>query len=201
MTTGFLTLKVDGGEVTEAIAVAISAVDDLSPLFGAIHPAYLMNARRMFGSSGFGRWPGVDADGLQYQTVKGKILGWQMSSADLLRWDRFGGMERLCPSMTKASHPQNVAEIEPRRAAFGTSVPYAVNHETGTGVGPSWGGSKPIPKRALTLTDREFMDDVQQAASDYAGLVAETIGRTTVGLTSAEVLLEVTGRRGFPTRD
>jgi hypothetical protein len=201
MTTGFLTLKVDGGEVSEAIAVAISAVDDLSPLFEAVHPAYLANARRMFGSAGFGRWPGVEADGLQYQTVKGKILGWQMSSADLLRWDRFGGRERIYPSMTQATHPENVAEIEPRRATFGTSVPYAVNHETGSGVGPKWGGSKSIPKRELTLTDREFTMDIQQAASDYAGLVAETVGRTTVGLTSSEVLLEVTGRRGFPTRD
>ena len=200
MTAGFLTLKVDGGEVTEAIGLAISAVDDLSPLFAAIHPAYLANARRMFSTTGFGRWPGVEADGLQYQTVKSKILGWWTSSIDVLRWDRFGGMERLYPSMTKASHPQNVAEIEPRRAAFGTSVPYAINHETGSGVGPSWGGSRSIPKRELTLTDREFVGDVQQAASNYAGLIAETIGRTTVGFTSAEVLLEATGRRGFPAR-
>lgn len=201
MTTGFLTLKTDGGEVTEAIELAISAVDDLSPLFGMIHPRYLENAQRMFGSAGFGRWPTYEqAEGLQYPTVKSKILGWDMTPLDLLRWDRRGGKERLYPSMTDASDPQNVADIEPRRAEFGTSLPYAINHELGTGIGPKWGGSKPIPQRQLTLTDREFLGDVQQATSDYAGFIAETIGRTTVGVSSASVVSAASGARGFPSR-
>ena len=202
MTTGFLTLKTDGGEVTEAIEFAISAVDDLSPLFGMIHPMYLGNARRMFGSAGFGRWPTYDqAEGLQYPTVKSKILGWEMTPLDLLRWDRFsGGRERLYPSMTDAGDPQNVADIAPRHAAFGTSVDHAINHEMGVGTGPKWGGSKPSPKRQLTLTDREFLEDVQQATSDYAGFIADTVGRTTVGVSSADVLSSVSGTRGFPVR-
>ena len=201
MTTGLLTLRTEGGEVTQAVEIAISALEDLSPLFAAIHPAYLQNAERVFSTAGFGSWPTYEqAEGLQYPTVKSIILGWSMTAADLLRWDRFGGQERIYPSMTDANHPENVADISARHAEFGTSVPHAINHETGSGTGPKWGGSKPVPQRQLTLTDRQFLDDVQQTTSVFAGVVAESFGRTTVGMSSADVVASVRGTRGFPTR-
>jgi len=198
MTTGFLTLKTTGGEVQEAIEIAISALDDLSPLFELIHPSYLANAKRMYASAGFGTWPTYEqAEGPQYPTVKGIILGWDMTAADLLRWDWKGGRERLYPSMTEAGHTHNVADIQPRHAEFGTDAPGALNHERGTGTGPKWGGSKPVPQRQLTLTDRRFLEDVQEATSQFAGFVAQSFGRTTVGMTSADVVSTVSGARGF----
>jgi len=200
MTAGFITLRVDGGEVEEAIGVALEGMADLSGLFDALHSVWLDNAQRAYTSQGFGTWPSYYETGeTQYAMAKGSILGRLMTRRDMLRWD-FGASEILFPSMTDANHPQNVAEITSTTARFGTSVEYAINHHEGIGRGPYWGGSAPIPKRDLLLTDDQFLDDVSRATSNYAASALQGLaagrGSSSVGFTKEDVLRQRVGRRG-----
>lgn len=114
-----------------------------------------------------GKWPGYTGSEYQYGIIKQKILGKQLGQR-LLRWAP--GMERLFPSVTKEGHPEQVAEINGRTIRFGTTVPYAANHQYGFGVGPKWAGSPKVKQRKfLTLGPRQVAE-VRRIISRTVGI-------------------------------
>ncbi len=182
MGTAFVTIAVSDQELSEALLVAVEDAQDFRPYWRRAHPAYLYMAHRMFDSGGFGQWPSYDeTQEQQYAAAKGEILGRRMGRDDVLRWK--GGRERLHPAFVDPMHPEHVADMSETMFEVGVSVPYAYHHDKGVGVGPDWGGSKPIPRRSLTDTDEQFVDDL----ADRLSLWASEIG-SKIGLTKGEVV-------------
>lgn len=114
-----------------------------------------------------GKWPGYTGSEFIYGIIKKKMLG-KALGARLLRWAP--GMERLFPSVTQENHPEQIAQINGRNIIFGTSVPYAANHQYGFGVGPAWAGFPRVKQRKfLTLGPRQIAE-IRRIISQVVGI-------------------------------
>lgn len=114
-----------------------------------------------------GKWPEYTGSEYQYGIIKQKILG-KLLGTRKLRWAP--GMERLFPSVTQEGHPEQIAQINGRNIIFGTSVPYAANHQYGFGVGPAWAGFPKIKQRKfLTLGPRQIAE-IRRIISQVVGI-------------------------------
>lgn len=130
----------------------------------------------------------------RYAAVKSSLFGRRMVRRDLLRWTP--NKERLMPSFTEQSHPDYVEIIQGTRAVYGSKVPYAENHNEGTGRMPAWAGGYKIPRRPLTAMGTGLEMETQQLADRFAAAGIHAIdeaGRKRSGLSSAEVTAMLTG--------
>jgi phage gpG-like protein len=113
---------------------------DIRPALPAVHGHLLEGERDVFESEGANlgqRWVPYNHAERFYKKMKSAVLG--TDEERLMRWSN--GHERLFPSLTE-SHDQNHIWRESAHGfVFGTALPYAKGHQTGTGMG--W-----VPKRA-----------------------------------------------------
>ena len=88
--------------------------------------------------------------------------------------------ERLLPSLYDIASPWCVSEqryAQPLSCAYGTTLPYAVDHDRGGAPAPDWAGGYPIPRRPLTEYGPAFTRAYLEATIVYArGLSAAHAG-------------------------
>jgi len=85
-----------------------------------------------------------------------------------LRWE--AGRERLFPSVISPRHPEHVWRVKDGSFEFGTSVPYAANHQYGRGRGPAWAGFPKIKKRKFLALTRRTAANITVIIRRYMGL-------------------------------
>lgn len=181
------------GQLKHSIQLAKEALEDWTPFFEELHPIWLASREEQFRTAGraYGTpWPMYSrATGEhQYAAVKASIFGRKLSQADLLRWLNSDGRERLYPSIVNASHPDHIYRVTPTSGEYGTSVPYAENHEYGTGKMPEWAGGRPVPKRPLMSlgpASSVFHQEMAELLSKWAG---EGLNQGVLGYSTSEVL-------------
>ena len=172
MAGGFVDINITlAGEeqISRRLGLASEAVRDLRPAWEAIHTgrqsspllvgvsirgavkgqsnSFVYITKRQFatkGKRGGTPWPKYDAEPI-YRIIKRKFGG---GLGNMLRWTP--GNERLYPSMISPTHPEHVFVSRQRSVAMGTSVPYAIRHQRGTGLTKH--DKVPLPKRPLIAT-------------------------------------------------
>lgn len=118
------------------------------------------------GRTAGGQWEGYTGDEKPYGIIKRILIGDQNGSR-LLRWTP--GSERLFPSVVSQGHPEHIEEVRGSTIRFGTSVPYAANHQHGIGRGPLWAGRPSIKERRfLTITAAD--------AAEIRRIMAQVVG-------------------------
>jgi phage gpG-like protein len=145
------------------LAAIKARLENLEPAFDQVHDILLELQRSIFDTEGqaIGKpWPKYNQDERGYAGMKRAILG---DAYPMLRWR--GGQEILYPSLTEASHPDHIFDKRADSFTFGTSVPYAAGHHTGTGEG--WRGKYIVPKRPLMGADWKHVGKVIQAIQAY----------------------------------
>lgn len=111
-------------------------------------------------------WADYTGDEQLYGLVKRIMLGKKYGERKL-RWSP--GNERLYPSLVSPGHPEHIEKVNEKRIQFGTSTPYASNHQYGVGRGPEWAGSPSTKQRRfLTITPRD--------AAEIRRIMARTVG-------------------------
>jgi phage gpG-like protein len=121
-----LTGTVEGvAQLDRALGMILAAAENFSTAFEALGDELLLIEQEQFLAEGYGEWPALKPS---YQARKQQLFG----SQTILR-----ATDRLYESMTIRGAPDNVWRIEPLQAAFGTSTPYAIWHQRGTGVMPA----------------------------------------------------------------
>lgn len=195
-----LTVTNSLGEVRQKMVVAANTLADWRPFFREWRGLWLASRQEMYATGGASTgtpWPMYSkyTKELQYAAVKGRMMGRKMTRADLLRW--LGGNEILFPSLTQADDANNIYEESAGAASYGTRVPYARNHDQGSGNMPIWAGGHRVPRRNL-------MEFGLQLESDTAGLVGafaaaglssiDEKGKARAGLSTEQVRALMGGR-------
>jgi len=109
-------------------------------------------------------WPGYTGQEALYGFIKRKLVG----EPGLLRWEP--GQERLFPSVVSPTHPEHVWRVKGGKFEFGTSVPYAVNHQEGRGRGPAWAGFPKIKQRRFLKLTRRTATKITRIIRTHMGL-------------------------------
>lgn len=188
-----LTISSNMGEVRQRMVLASNTLDDWRPFFREWHELWIDSRAAMFESSGASigsPWPMYSrlTKEHQYAAVKSSIFGRKLVRQDLLTWLK--GSERLRPSFLHTEDPYHVYEESADMAAYGSALPYASNHDEGTGKMPAWAGGHAIPKRPLLL----FGSDLEEETSFLAGVFAaaglhsiDEKGKARAGLSTSQV--------------
>lgn len=111
-------------------------------------------------------WPGYTGQEALYGVIKRKIL--DTDNNRLLRWEP--GQERLFPSVVSPTHPEHVWRVKDGKFEFGTSVPYAINHQEGKGRGPWWAGFPKIKQRRFLKLTRRTAAKITRIIRTHMGL-------------------------------
>lgn len=156
-----------GPRAARALREFAKKAENLEAVAPQIHQLLLLDARKTFATNGrhIGeRWPGYTGSERVYGFVKQKLVGHRK----LLRWE--AGRERLFPSVTSPRHPEHVWRVKDGSFEFGTSVPYAANHQYGRGRGPAWAGFPKIKKRKFLALTRRTAANITVIIRRYMGL-------------------------------
>lgn len=177
-----LAITTDDQKLQAGILLAIQHVGDWRPFFEAWGVAWRESRVEMFATSGASTstpWPMYSraTREAQYAAAKSSMLGRVVTRRDLLRWMP-GRRERLMPSLTDRRHPDNIEEVASDRAAYGTRVPYAANHQYGRGTAPEWAGGHSVPRRPLLALGAAMEMRTQQIADAFAAQGVHAIDDT-----------------------
>lgn len=103
------------------------ALRDLTPVWPQIRDIYMLFLRKQFETEG--SYASVD-----WAPLKASYARWKATQAPGQRILRF--RDRLYGSLTEANHADMVFESRPLSMEWGTRVPYAHYHQTGTKTMP-----------------------------------------------------------------
>jgi phage gpG-like protein len=121
-----LTGTVEGvAQLDRALGMIVAAAEDFSTAFEALGDEFLLIEQEQFLAEGYGDWPALKPS---YLARKQRLYGNQT----ILR-----ATDRLFESLTIRGAADNVWRIEQQQAEFGTSTPYAIWHQRGTGFMPA----------------------------------------------------------------
>ncbi len=130
-------------QLNRGIAGVIDATSDLTPAFQEIAEDFRETEEKQFAGEGaYGgntRWADLNPD---YAAIK------------LIRWGNLPILTRtgdLRKSLSEKSHSEHIEEIEKMSMTIGTSIPYAIYHQTGT----QWGKRKMPARPPIRMTDRQ----------------------------------------------
>lgn len=146
-----------------------------------IHPILLNWMDRKFRGNGaaFGDSPWVDySREPKFRAFKRRSLSAARGEIPRLRWvagpasQPIQEHERLARSFTEPHHEEHVWVSTDRGFEFGSSVPYAANHQFGMGTQP-WDKS-PIPRRPILTNNARVIRAVVNAYQSYADEVLES---------------------------
>lgn len=190
--------------MVQGIEAAIRGVSNWTPFWGnktgTVSKAWAKSRMVMFqtqGKSTGANWPAyTPRERKYYLPVKRWVLGVKRlnTNGGILRYTANPSNsspqknERLYPSMVDINNKHYVYAVNNDSATMGTSLPYAANHNNGTGFFTRrWGRKKsiavPTPKRPLVRLSKEFSEDVRQALISTA-----VVKGGKLGLTSAEAV-------------
>lgn len=160
--------RVTGGPRAErAFREFAKNAENLEEIGPAIHRQLISDHRAAFETNGryIGqRWPGYTGSEKVYGFVKEKLVGHRKP----LRWE--AGRERLFPSVVSPRHPEHVWRVKDGKFEFGTSVPYAANHQYGRGRGPAWAGFPKIKQRKFLALTRRTAAKITRLIRQHMGL-------------------------------
>lgn len=154
--------------VKRALGELLDNVQDWDALGPEVHSFLIQKQVALFASEGTSEgitWPKYEGNDWKYGLYKRGILGDTYGSR-LLRWEP--GKERLYPSLTQDGHGEHVWRVERQKFTFGTSVPYASNHQHGTGIGPL---GEPIPQRRIAVLGTGSIVELKQMILKFVGLI------------------------------
>lgn len=192
------------GQMVQAIEAAIRGVSNWTPFWdnknGTVSKAWAKSRKTMFyteGASTGPKWPSYTTrEKKYYLPVKRWVLGVKRlnTKGGILRYTATPSnsmpekKERLYPAMVDINDRHYVYKVNNDTATMGTNLPYAANHNNGTGVFTRrWGRKKaitvPTPQRPLVRLSKEFSEDVRQALISTA-----VVKGGKLGLTSAEAV-------------
>lgn len=114
-------------------------------------------------------WPQYTGDEAQYGAIKRRILG-DVLGRSRLTWEPQTGRERLRPSLVEAGHSDQVAEVRGSVMRFGTTVPYAINHQEGVGRGPEWAGFPAVKKRTFLRLRPKHVAQIRRLMAQVTGI-------------------------------
>lgn len=192
------------GQMVQGIEAAIRGVSNWTPFWGdkkgVISTAWAASRKVMFqtqGKSTTANWPDyTPRERKYYLPVKRWVLGVKRlnTRGGILRYTATPSNstpeknERLYPAMIDVNDKHYVYTVNNDTATMGTNLPYAANHNNGTGAFiRRWGRKKsiavPTPKRPLVRLSKEFSADVRKALMDTAVVTGGKLG-----LTSAEAV-------------
>jgi hypothetical protein len=195
----FLKLTDHSGDGVEVLELAIRNAGDWSKFWGKRNsPMSMLWARsrqEMFltqGRSTGTPWPGYTyAEKKYWLPIKRWALGTKrIEPRHILRWTKsptaaVGGHERLYPSFAMVNHPEYVWEVRGNTVTMGSAVPYATNHNNGSGAytrrtsrNQKGVASVPTPKRPLVTFGSPFIDDLRYALGVTAGRMGGKVGIT-----------------------
>ena len=199
-----LVIRDEFGNAVSVIEGAIRNAGDWSRFWrdrrGPLSKLWAASREEMFlteGRSTGTPWPQYNAlERKYYVKMKRWVLGVKkIDKGGILRWTATprsttaARTERLYPSLTKPSHPEYVWRNLGNSVTMGTSVPYARNHNDGTGGWTRRYGKKRnksitilTPQRRLVAFGKGFTEDVRQ---ELMRLAAQMGGK--VGITSKEL--------------
>lgn len=112
-------------QLLRSLTRIISASHDLSGAFEEFGEEFREVEKERFDAEGFGDWPPLSP---AYAARKLRLYG----NKPILR-----ATDALYQSLTIKGAPGNVSIVQPMSADFGTSIPYAVFHQTGTSRMPA----------------------------------------------------------------
>ena len=140
--------------------------EDLRPAFKEVHKILLGLSKSIFETQGReinAPWPDyTTAERRQYTPYKKAILG---SEYPIMRWRGGNNPDRLYRSLTEASSTDHIWKASKENFEFGTRVPYAAGHHTGTGKG--WRDAYTVPKRPLLGSNWRVVGEVLQEIQGY----------------------------------
>jgi hypothetical protein len=199
----FLKLTNNAQDGVDALELAIRNAGDWSAFWGnrnsPLSQLWARSRVEMFatqGSSTGSQWPPYTYLEKKYWLP---IKRWALHTGrieprHILRWSRSpsrtaGSGERLYPSFAMVNHAEYVWEVSGNTVRMGSAVPYAANHNSGTGAYERRTSRNqkgrivvPTPKRPLVNFGSPFIADLRYAL----GVQAAAMGGK-VGITDAEL--------------
>ena len=193
----FLTLKNNAQDGVEALELAIRNAGDWSKFWGnrnsPLSRVWARSRQEMFmtqGASTGSTWPRYTyAEKKYWLPIKRWALGTKrIEPRHILRWDKSPGRaagsgERLYPSFAMVNHPEYVWEVRGNSVVMGSAVPYAANHNSGTGAyvrrtsrNQKGVASVPTPKRPLVNFGEPFIADLRYALGVQASAMGGKVG-------------------------
>jgi hypothetical protein len=161
-----------GKRAAKALREFADKADNLEAIAPQVHQQLISDHWAVFETQGrhIGEnWPGYTGQEALYGFIKSKMLG--INENRLLRWEP--GRERLFPSVVSPTHPEHVWRVKDGAFEFGTSVPYAKNHQEGSGRGPAWAGFPKIKQRRFLGLTRRTAAKITRLIRSHMGLGAD----------------------------
>ena len=193
----FLKLTNHAQNGVDQLELAIRNAGDWSAFWGdrnsPLSKVWAASRVQMFatqGASTGATWPGYTYLEKKYWLP---IKRWalhtgRIESRHILRWSRSpsttaGSGERLYPSFAMVNHAEYVWEVSGNSVRMGSAVPYAANHNSGTGsyerrTSRNQKGriSVPTPKRPLVNFGEPFIADLRYALGVQASAMGGKVG-------------------------
>lgn len=197
MASVFLKLTDHSGDAVESLELAIRNAGDWRKFWGnrnsPLSRVWAKSRQEMFLSQGASTgtpWPRYTyAETKYWLPIKRWALGTKrIEKRHILRWDRsptaaVGGHERLYPSFAMVNHPEYVWDVKGNSVAMGSAVPYATNHNNGSGAyvrrtsrNQKGSASVPTPKRPLVTFGEPFIADLRYALGVQASAMGGKVG-------------------------
>lgn len=134
-------------DAVESLELAIRNAGDWSKFWGKknspLSKMWAKSRQEMFATQGRSTgtpWPAyTPAEKMYWLPIKRWALGTKrIEPRHILRWDKSpstkaGVHERLYPSLAMVNHPEYIWSVTGNSVEMGTAVPYASNHNDGTG--------------------------------------------------------------------
>lgn len=197
MPTLFLKLTDRSGNGVEVLELAIRNAGDWKKFWGnrnsPLSQTWAKSRQQMFmtqGASTGTPWPRYTYLEKKYWLpIKRWALGTKrIEPRHILRWEKsptkaVGAHERLYPSFAMVNHPEYVWEVRGNSVTMGSDVPYASNHNNGTGAytrrtsrNQKGQISVPTPKRPLVTFGEPFIADLRYALGVQASAMGGKVG-------------------------
>lgn len=164
MALGFTSYSVENDEkLVRALDRAIKATGDLRKPLAQIGKDFRKSRKAIFALKGPGQYPDLGPDGpakTDYKKIKKRAVGFVYPILKLTG--------RLEGSVTDSGHPENINDIFKSFAEFGTSVPYAIYHQS----------DKPrtkIPLRKFLFVGPESVKFANKAISGFPERALNTL--------------------------
>ena len=187
-----ITITDNLGETLQTLQGGSRHAGQLRPLYQALKPAWYRSRVQMYRTKGRSTgFPWVDpldsSEAARYIWAKKNILKLSLTQVrnNVLDWK---GQRRLRPSLTNPNDPGAIYRIAYNKLTIASAVPHARNHDTGTGVGPWWGGYNPIPKRRIYAIGRHFTRLSERSAQTFADIVGDAAASGAGRLTERQLL-------------
>lgn len=193
----FIHVKDNSGQAVEVLELAIRNAGDWKAFWGnrnsPMSRTWAKSRQDMFMSQGASTgtpWPRYTYLEKKYWLpIKRWALGTKRIEArHILRWSKsptraVGSHERLYPSFAMVNHPEYVWEVTGNRVTMGSDVPYAPNHNSGSGAytrktrrNQKGMISIPTPKRPLVAFGEPFIADLRYALGVQASAMSGKVG-------------------------